>query len=83
MFTEELARQGVIRLGNGARVKMYEASGPHWFSHLLQQQKALSATARAIDKTGRWLESSVGILLTNNPTLKTFEAMRQLGFWEA
>jgi hypothetical protein len=82
MFTEDLARQGVIRLGNGARVKMPEATGPHWISHVLQQQKALHRVAEAINRTARWLESTPGILLTNNPTMKTFEAMRQLGFWK-
>lgn len=83
MFTEELARQGVIRLGNGARVKMVEASGPHWMSHLFQQQKALSSTSQAIDKTVRWLESAAGAMLTNDPKLRTYEAMQQLGFWRA
>jgi hypothetical protein len=82
MFTEDIARQSVIRLGNGARIKPYEATGPHWYSHFIQQQKAISRAVLAMDKTSRWLECSVGQLLTTNPTLKTFEAMRKLGFWE-
>ncbi len=83
MFTEELARQGVIRLGNGARVKMFEATGPHWISHLFQQQKAVSAASQAIDRTVRWLESTPGTMLTNDPKVRTYEVMRQLGMWEA
>jgi hypothetical protein len=83
MFTEDLARQGVLRLGNGERVKMFEATGLHWMSHLFQQQKALHSTSQAIGKVVQWLESSPGVTLTKTPGVKTYEVMQQLGFWGA
>jgi hypothetical protein len=81
MFSEEIARQGVIRLGNGNRVKMYEATGLHWQSHLFQQQKALTATAQSVTRTVLWLESTVGTVLMNHPHAKTHEVMKDFGLW--
>jgi hypothetical protein len=82
LFAEEDARQGIIRLGNGDRVKMYEATGFHWNSHLMEQQKAMHRASISAMRTVRFLESPVGSILMNDPRTKTYQVMRQMGFWK-
>lgn len=82
LFAEDEARQAVIRLGNGERVKMYEATGFHWNSHLMEQQKAIHRASASAMRTVRFLESPVGSILMNDPRTKTHDVMRQMGFWK-
>lgn len=82
LFIEDEAKQAVIRLGNGERVKMYEATGLDWQSHLMEQQKAIHRTSKAAMKTIRFMESPVGAILLSDPRIKTHDVMRQMGFWK-
>lgn len=81
LFTEDLARQVVIRLGDGLRVKMYEATGLDFMGHLFEQQKAVMRTATRTDLTRQFLQTSVGKLLLEEPALTLPDAMRQFEYW--
>lgn len=81
LFTEEAARRGIIRLGDGLRVLMREALYEEWVAHAGQQAIAAHRAAEASVRTHGWLATPAGILLSQNHGMKTYQAMKQLKWW--
>jgi hypothetical protein len=74
--------KGIIRLGNGMNVRMADATAQQWVSRQLHQQQAAAAAQQAATKTTLFLQTEPGVMLLENPLLRTFEAMRQLSLWD-
>jgi hypothetical protein len=85
LFQPELFAHGVIRLGNGFHIRMADATSRDWIARQLHQQEAAEAAQQKATKTTRWLQTEPGVLLVENPTLRTAAAMRQLNLplWDA
>jgi hypothetical protein len=78
---EDFAK-GVIRLGNGMNVRMADATSRQWIARQLHQQRAAEASQHAATRTTMFLQTEPGVMLIENPRLKTQEAMCQLSLWE-
>lgn len=74
--------KGIIRLGDGSNVRMADATFRHWNARLFHQQKAAETALQAAGKTTGFLLTEPAVLLSEDPRLKTFEAMRQLNLWD-
>jgi hypothetical protein len=81
LFDSSVFARGVIRLGNGFNVRMSDASAQEWIARQLHQQRAAETAQQAATKTTRFLQTPPGVLLLENPRLKTADAMRQMHLW--
>jgi hypothetical protein len=81
LFKRAKFRRGVIRLGNKLNVKMSEATSQEWIVRQLHQQEAAAAAHTHAMRTTLFLQTTPGILLMENPRLKTEDAMYQLELW--
>jgi hypothetical protein len=75
LFEPTQFARGVIRLGNGQVIGMAYASGIDWVARSLHQQRAAEAAQHAATKTTLWLQTQPGLMLLENPKLKTYESM--------
>ena len=88
LFTEDVARNGIIRLGRtedgvGAqRVRMFDATFQHWLTHQETQiKKAQDTTKRAAETTNFLVRSEAGAYLRMHQGAPTSEAMRAINLW--
>ena len=73
--------KGIIRLGDGLHVRMADATARQWIARQLHQQRAAEASQQAATKTTMFLQTEPGVMLFENPRMKTHEAMSQIELW--
>jgi hypothetical protein len=82
LFDQRKFERGVIRLGDQRyHVKMSDATSQQWLARMMHQQQAAEAAQHAATHTSLFLQTPPGVLLMENPRLKTAEAMSQLSLW--
>lgn len=82
LFKPSEFAKGIIRLGNREVVRYADATAQQWIARQLHQQQAAEASQQAATKTTLFLQTEPGVLLFENPRMKTHEAMRQACLWD-
>jgi hypothetical protein len=73
--------KGVIRLGDGKNSPMATSTSRHWIARQLHQQRAAEDSQRAATRTTMFLQTEPGVMLVENPRLRTLDAMCELKLW--
>jgi hypothetical protein len=80
MFSEAFAHKIVIRLGDGRRVKFYDATRDHLLVREMNQTEHAAAALNEVRKTQK-LRELVADAQRAEPSLGFGDAMKRLGIW--
>lgn len=80
-ITRDFAENTVLKLGDGIRVKLVDATFNHLLSKQRQQNKAAVEAAESASRTGELL-NEVAVIMGKNPSMTLGQAMVSIGEWK-